>query len=144
MYDVLDLYEEPYNPRKPVVGFDEKPKQLLKDSRRPMPMTPGSPERYDYEYIRQGKANIFVAVEPKAGKRTIKVTDRRGKKDFAQFIKHLADNTYPNAHKIRIVLDNLNTHTKKHYTKHSENRRRNASCEKSNSTTPQNTQAGST
>jgi len=113
MYDLLDLYEEPYNLQKPVVGFDEKPKQLLKDSRRPMPMKPGSPERYDYEYIRVGKANIFVAVEPKAGKRTIKVTDRRGKKDFAQFIKHLADNIYPNARKIRIVLDNLNTHTQK-------------------------------
>jgi hypothetical protein len=113
MYDLLDLYEQPYNPRKPMVGFDEKPKQLLKDSRTPLPMKPGSPEKYDYEYIRGGKANIFVAVEPKAGKRTIKVTDRRGKKEFAQFIKHLTDKIYPNACKIRIVLDNLNTHTPK-------------------------------
>lgn len=112
MYDILDLYQEPYNPKKPVIGIDEKPKQLIGDKRPPIPMTPRKPEKYDYEYIRNGKANIFVAVEPKAGKRTIQVTDRRTKQDFAQFLKNIAFEKYPDADKIRIVIDNLNTHFK--------------------------------
>ncbi len=95
MYDILDLYQEPYNPKKPVIGIDEKPKQLIGDKRPPIPMKPGTPEKYDYEYIRNGKANIFVAVDPKAGKRTIQVTERRTKQDFAQFLKTIADEMYP-------------------------------------------------
>jgi hypothetical protein len=74
MYDILDLYQEPYDPKKPVVGIDEKPKQLLMEKRKSIPMKPASSERYDYEYIRNGTANIFMAVEFKAGKRTTRVT----------------------------------------------------------------------
>jgi len=112
MYDVLDLYEEPYDPQNPVIGLDEKPKQLLEDKRKAIPMTPGHIEKYDNEYIRWGKANIFMAVEFKAGKRTTRVTSRRTKKDFAKFVKHLVDKVYPNAERLRLVVDNLNTHNK--------------------------------
>jgi len=109
MYDILDLYQEPYDPRNPVLGIDEKPKQLIEDSRKPIPMGPGTAEKYDYEYIRNGKAVIFVAVEPKHGKRIIKVTEQRTKKDFAKFMQEVVL-SYPYAEKLRIVLDNLNTH----------------------------------
>lgn len=109
MYDILDLYQEPYNPKKPVIGFDEKPKQLLGEKRTPIPLRPGKPEKYDYEYVRNGKANIFVAVEPKHGKRVTKVTKQRTKKDFAKFMCELVL-SYHYAEKLRIVLDNLNTH----------------------------------
>ncbi len=111
MYDLLDLYAEPYDPKRPVIGVDEKPKQLISDSRKPIPIQPGKPEKYDYEYKRNGKANIFMAVEPKHGRRITKVTKRRTKKDFAQFIKELVS-YYPNADTLRIVADNLNTHFK--------------------------------
>jgi hypothetical protein len=110
MYDLLDLYEEPYDPRRPLVGLDEKPKQLLEDSRRPIPMGPGHAMKYDSEYIRRGTANIFMAVEFKAGKRTTRVTSRRTKRDFAKFIKHLVDRVYPGIERLRLVVDNLNTH----------------------------------
>lgn len=111
MYDILDLYEEPYNPEKPVIGVDEKPKQLIEDSRKPISIQPGKPEKYDYEYVRNGTANIFVCVEPKHGKRIVKVTRRRTKKDFARFMK-LVVSFYPYAKKLRTVVDNLNTHSK--------------------------------
>jgi hypothetical protein len=110
MYNILDLYEKPYEPRYPVIGLDEKPKQLLADKRQSIPMVPGHHEKYDYEYIRKGTANIFIAVEFKAGKRTARVTSRRTKRDFAKFIKHLVDRRYPTAEQLQIVLDNLNTH----------------------------------
>ena len=110
MYDVLDLYEEPYNPQDPVIGLDEKPKQLLEDKRKVIPMSLGHIEKYDNEYIRRGKANIFMAIEFKAGKRTTRVTSRRTKKDFAKFVKHLVDKVYPDAERLHLVLDNLNTH----------------------------------
>jgi len=110
MYDVLDLYEEPYDPRNPVIGIDEKPKQLLEDKRKPIPMKPGRPEKYDNEYIRWGNANIYMAVEFKAGKRITRVTSRRTKRDFAKFVKHLVDRVYPNVEQLHLVLDNLNTH----------------------------------
>jgi hypothetical protein len=110
MYDILDLYEEPYNPKRPVVNFDEKPKQLLGDKRIAIPMKPGCSEKYDYEYIRKGTANIFMAVEIKAGKRVTQVTKRRTMKDFALFMRKLVDEEYPDAEVIRIVADNLNTH----------------------------------
>ncbi len=112
MYDLLDLYQEPYDPKKPTIGLDEKPKQLLGENKKPIPMKPGSLERYDYEYIRKGKANIFIAVEFKAGKRVTQVTDRRTKQDFALFVKRLVDEKYPNAEILRLILDNLNTHNK--------------------------------
>lgn len=110
MYDILDLYQEPYDPTKPLIGIDEKPKQLLGEKRNPLPMKPGRIERYDYEYIRNGKANIFMAVEPKGGKRYTKVTYQRTKKDFALFVKELIDKKYSQHKKIRVVVDNLNTH----------------------------------
>jgi len=112
MYDILDLYQEHYNPAQPVIGVDEKPKQLIEDSRQLIPMQPSKPEKYDYEYVRKGKANIFMAVEPKHGKRIAKVTLRRTNIDFAQFMKELVL-FYPYAEKLRIVLDNLSTHSKK-------------------------------
>jgi len=110
MYDVLDLYAEPYNPRRPVLGLDEKPKQLLEESRAPLPMRPGRPAKYDYEYVRRGKANVFMCVEPKAGQRTTRVTEHRTKQDFALFVRYLVDDVYAEAERLRIVVDNLNTH----------------------------------
>jgi hypothetical protein len=110
MYDVLDLYEEPYDPKRPLVNLDEKPKQLLGEKRMSIPMTPGSPERYDYEYVRNGTANIFMAVEFRAGKRVTRVTERRTMNDFARFVKMLVDEEYPDVEVIRLVTDNLNTH----------------------------------
>ena len=115
MYRLLSLYNKPYNPALPVVCFDEKSKQLLEDSRTPIPMKPGHVRKYDYEYIRKGTCNIFVAVEPKAGRHHIKVTDQRTRKDFAQFIKWLVDKRYKSAKKVLIVLDNLNTHFKQSF-----------------------------
>jgi len=110
MYDVLDLYEEPYDPLYPVIGLDEKPKQLLEDKRKSIPMTPGHRKKCDNEYVRHGNANIFMAVDFKAGKRTTRVTTRRTKRDFAKFVKHLVNRVHPNAIRLRLVLDNLNTH----------------------------------
>jgi hypothetical protein len=108
MYDILDLYEEPYDLKRPLIALDEKPKQLLKDSRKAISMKPGSPEKYDYEYIRNGTATIFMAVEFKAGKRLTQVTRRRTKQDFASFVKRLIDTEYSQADVLRLVVDNLN------------------------------------
>lgn len=113
MYDVLDLYEEPYDPTRPIINLDEKPKQLLGDKRAAIPIKPGSSEKYDYEYVRNGTANIFVAVEIKAGKRITQVTDRRTMKDFAKFVKIIVDEKYSQIEFIRIIADNLNTHKEK-------------------------------
>ena len=87
MYRLLNLYEQEYNALLPVICVDEKSKQLMEDSRSPIAMKPGSPAKYDYEYIRKGTCNIFVAIEPKGGKRIVKVTERRTKQDYALFIK---------------------------------------------------------
>ncbi|KXA93744.1 transposase [candidate division MSBL1 archaeon SCGC-AAA259E22] len=110
MYDILDLYQEPYDSKRPVVGVDERPKQLIGEKKKPIPMKPGSPERVDYEYVRNGSVNVFVAVDPKKGKRDAKVTNRRTKKDFATYIKRLVDGVFLDAEVIRLVVDNLNTH----------------------------------
>jgi len=110
MEDVLDLYAEPYNPERPVVCFDETSKQLLAEPRSPIPPKPGRRERYDYEYQRQGTRNLFMLCEPLAGWRQVTVTERRTMVDFAQQMRWLADEAYPSAQKIRVVLDNLNTH----------------------------------
>lgn len=110
MEDVLELYERPYNPKEPMVCFDEKSKQLLADRRESIPAKPCQPRRADYQYERKGTRNLFIAVEPKAGQRKVKVTKRRTKADFAKFIKQLTEKTYQRAEKIHIVLDNLNTH----------------------------------
>jgi len=109
MYDILDLYQAPYDPKRPRIALDEKPKQLLGDKRKSIPMKPGSPERYDYEYVRNGTADIFIAFEFKAGKRITQVTDRRTKRDFALFVAKLAD-AYQDAEEMHLILDNLNTH----------------------------------
>ncbi len=115
MYKVLDLYKEPYNKAFPVVCFDEKSKQLLEDSRKPIPLKPGRVARHDYEYKRNGTCNIFAAIEPKAGKHYIKVTDQRTRQDFARFMKGLLEDQYEDATKLRVVLDNLNTHFEKSF-----------------------------
>jgi len=110
MYRVLDLYSRPYDAGNPTICMDEKSKQLIADTRVPMSMQPGKPQRIDYEYKRNGTRNIFVAVEPLGGKHIIKVTKRRTRKDFAVFIKELVTKKYRQAKKINLVLDNLNTH----------------------------------
>ena len=110
MYKLLALYARLYNKQYPVVCVDEKSKQLIQDVRESIPLKPGSPAKYDGEYRRMGTRNIFVAVEPLAGKRRIKVTHQRKKDDFAYFIKELIDRDYRQAKKVLIVLDNLNTH----------------------------------
>lgn len=110
MYKLLDLYATAYDEDYPVVCMDEKSKQLIIDIRKTIPLKPGSLEKYDYEYKRNGTRNIFVAVEALAGKRKIKVTQTRKKGDFAHFIKEVIDQDYPQVKKVRLVLDNLNTH----------------------------------
>jgi hypothetical protein len=115
MYRILDLYEEKYNRKYPVVCVDEKSCQLLEEARKPIPLKEGSTAKYDYEYKRKGAGNIFVAVEAKAGKHFLSVTERRTKKDFACFIKELVDGVYPKSTKVRLVADNLNTHFEKSF-----------------------------
>lgn len=111
MEEVLDLYEEPHDPRRPVVCFDERPCQLLAEVREPLPVGPGKPERRDHEYERGGMANVLMAFEPLAGWREIEVTQRRRGKEFAEMVGHLAEKVYPEAEKVRLVCDNLSTHT---------------------------------
>jgi hypothetical protein len=111
MEDVLDLYAEPYAPACPTVCFDETSKQLVAETRCPLPMAAGTPERVDYEYERKGTANLFLVTEPLTGWRHVDVTDRRTKHDFAQQMRDLVDRHFPDADRIRVVLDNLNTHT---------------------------------
>jgi transposase len=109
MEDVLEVYQRPYDPKRPVVCFDEQSKQLIRETRTPLPVRPGQPERVDYEYERNGTANLFMTFEPLAGQRRVKVTDRRTKIDFAHAIRELVEQ-YPTAQKIVLVMDNLNTH----------------------------------
>jgi DDE superfamily endonuclease len=111
MEDVLRVYTRPYDPRFPQVCLDEISKQLLQDSREGLPPRPGDLEKYDYEYERHGVCNLFLVCEPLAGKRYVKVTERRTKVDFAHFVRELIDVHYPTAEKIVLVMDNLNTHT---------------------------------
>lgn len=109
MEDILDVYAKPYTREEPVVCLDEKSKQLLADSRPSLPTAPGKVAIQDYEYVRKGTGNIFVGVEPLAGKRITQVTRRRTKWDYAMFIERLIQN-YPKARIIHLVQDNLNTH----------------------------------
>jgi len=111
MEDVLDLYAEPEDPQRPRVCFDECPYQLISETRQPLPVKPGQPARYDYEYRREGTCNLFMFVRPHTGWRHVQVTERRTKPDFAQCMKDLVDVHFPDAAVIRVVLDNLNTHT---------------------------------
>ncbi len=110
MENVLDVYKRPYDVDYPVVCMDESPKQLIEETRLSVPMRPGQEARVDYEYIRQGVVNIFMANEPLKGKRFIAVTEFKTKKDWANFIKYIADKKYPKAKRITLVMDNYNTH----------------------------------
>jgi transposase len=109
--DVLDLYAEPYDPQCPQVCFDESPVQRVSETRSPLPVRPGQPECYDYEYKREGTANLFLFVQPLRGWRRVNVTARRTKQDFAQQMHLLVDVYFPDATLSRLVVDNLNTHT---------------------------------
>ena len=109
MERVLDVYKRPYNPKFPVVCMDESPKQLIKETLKPIQAFPGQLARHDYEYERCGVCNIFMANEPLAGKRLVQITERKTKTQWAHFIDKIAEH-YPNAEKIILVMDNLNTH----------------------------------
>lgn len=111
MEKVLDVYKRPYDPMHPVVCMDESPKQLIGETRVPIPMSKGHDRKCDYEYERLGVCNIFLANEPLAGFRTVKITDKKCKVDWAEFIKEIADEHYPEAEVITLVMDNLGTHT---------------------------------
>src|SRR3954467_13304753 len=111
MEDVLDLYAEAPDPRRPVVCFDESPTQLIGAARQPMPAAPGQLERYDYEYRRNGTVNLFVFLDAHRPWRRVKVTDQRTARDFAECMRELVDLHYPQAQQVRVVLDNLSTHS---------------------------------
>lgn len=111
MEDVLDVYAQPYEPSYPQVCFDERPCQLISEKRIPLTTEPGQPKRYDYEYIREGTCNLFAFFQPLKGWRHIKVTKQRTANDFAYCMKQLVDDFFPEATKVQVVLDNLNTHT---------------------------------
>lgn len=110
MEDVLDLYAEPYDPAYPTVCLDEKPVVLHDQTRAPLPPKPGAVERRDYEYVREGTADLFVMVEPLAGWRHVAVTERRTRRDFAECLRYLVEERYPTAEYVRLVVDHLNTH----------------------------------
>ncbi len=111
MEDVLEVYTRPYDPKRPQVCMDETSKQLLAEVQNPLPIKPGRPRRYDYEYDCEGVANLSMFSEPLAGKRQVKVADHRTKKDWAMAMRELSDVHYPEAEKNVIVMDNLNTHS---------------------------------
>jgi hypothetical protein len=111
MEDVLEVYTRPYDPNRPQVCMDETSKQLLAHIQEPLSMQPGHPQRVDYEYRREGVADLFMFFEPLAGKRYVKVTDQRTRRDWAIAMRELADDLYPQADVIVIVMDNLNTHS---------------------------------
>jgi hypothetical protein len=110
MEDVLEIYHLPYDPDYPVVCMDESSKQMIGEVHEPIPCKPGQSMRMDDEYVRNGVAEIFMEVEPLAGRRHVDVTERRTRKDWAQQIKQMLDERYPDAVKVRLVMDNLNTH----------------------------------
>ena len=109
MEKVLDVYKRPFDPLNPVVCMDESPKQLIGETKCPIPASPGQPARHDYEYNRCGVCNIFLACEPLAGKRMVKITERKTKQDWAIFLEEISIQ-YKDAQKITLVMDNLNTH----------------------------------
>jgi hypothetical protein len=111
MEDVLEVYHRPHDPDRPVVCLDETSKQLIAETRRPIAAKPGQPERFDYEYERNGTANLFMLFAPLEGWRHVEVTDHHAALDYAQILKDLSDTHFPKAAKIVLVQDNLNTHT---------------------------------
>jgi hypothetical protein len=110
MEHVLDIYKKPYNEEFPVVCMDESPKQLIEEGKPTLPIMPGQEQRVDYEYIRHGVVNIFMANEPLKGSRIVEVTEFKTKRDWAKFVKRIADEFYPTASKITLVMDNFKTH----------------------------------
>ena len=111
MEDVLEVYKRPYDPKRPVVCLDETSKQLIGEVRTPIPAAPGQVAQYDYEYVRNGVANIFMIFEPLAGQRAVEVTERRTRKDYAECLRTISDEMYAAAEVIVLVQDNLNTHS---------------------------------
>lgn len=111
MEDVLEVYTRPHDPKRPLVCMDETGKQLIGETRLPLLLRAGQPRRYDYEYTRKGVSNLFILFEPLAGRRQVKVTDQRTSRDWAELMRELVDEHYPQAEVITLVLDNLNTHT---------------------------------
>lgn len=111
MEDILKVYEEPYDPARPVICMDETSKQLVGETRTPIGAGPGTPRRIDYEYERRGTADVFIFTEPLGNWRSVEVTETRTRIDWAIQIRNLVDVYYPEAEKIRVVMDNLNTHT---------------------------------
>lgn len=111
MEDVLEVYTQPYDPRRPQVCMDELSKQLVGETRTPLPPAPGQPARADYEYVRNGVGNLFIFFEPLTGWRQVQVTERRTRVDWAYAVRELVDVHYPTADKIVLVMDNLNTHS---------------------------------
>jgi hypothetical protein len=112
MEEVLDVYTRPHDPEMPLVCLDETSKQLVSETRTPVPMKPGQPERVDYEYERNGTANLFMLFAPLEGFRHVEATDHRKAVDYAKILKNLSDVLFPHARKIALVQDNLNTHVK--------------------------------
>jgi hypothetical protein len=110
MEDVLEVYHRPYDEKRPLVCIDEASKQLVGETVRPLPPEPGQPERFDYEYVRNGTANLFMISEPLLGWRAVQVTERRTAKDFAEVLRWLVEDVHGDADKIVLVTDNLNTH----------------------------------
>ena len=110
MEQVLDTYKRPYDSGNPVVCMDETPRQLIGETREPIAAHPGQPRRHDYEYERKGTCNVFMAVEPLAGKRLVRVTENKTRKDWSVFLQDISE-AWPEAQKITLVMDNLNTHT---------------------------------
>jgi hypothetical protein len=110
MEDVLEVYHRPYDPRRPLACIDEVPVQLVGETRTPLPPEPGRPARFDYEYKRNGTANVFMVFEPLLGWRAVRVTERRTAKDFAEVLRWLAEDVHADARGLVLVTDNLNTH----------------------------------
>jgi hypothetical protein len=111
MEDILDVYQRPFDARRPLVAIDEVPKQLVGETRAPLPAAPGQPARYDYEYVRNGTANLFMVFQPLTGWRHVEVTERRTAQDFAELLRWLVEDVHAQAEKVVLVVDNLNTHT---------------------------------
>ena len=112
MEQVLEVYKRPYDPKRPVIGMDEQPKQLISETRQPIPAAPGRPERVDYEYVREGTCVVWMFVEPLGGWRDVRVTDTKMAVDWAHQVRQLVDDPrYAEAERITLVCDNLNTHT---------------------------------
>jgi len=110
MEDVLEVYHRPYDEKRPLVCLDEASKQLIGETVQPLPPEPGQPERFDYEYVRNGTANLFMVSEPLLGWRAVKITQRRTAMDFAEVVRWLVEEVHPEAEKVVLVMDNLNTH----------------------------------